>query len=233
MAQPGRHLGPYFARHRQLFGRSSDLLLLHSATMSVLYILCILVLSCLQCVFADSNGMVMSMDGPMAVASGKMIPYLHFTPGDNLWFLGWVPQSAGAMVGVCIGLFLLALVERWIAACRSVMEVHWSKRQFFCAQVPFFPILIDRRTYRGQMIQSDMVNRNATSLKATIRTSPPFIPAHDLTRGMLHVVQATLGFLFMLTVMTFQVGFIFAIVVGLGVGETLFGRYASSALHIS
>lgn len=28
---------------------------------------------------------------------------------------------------------------------------------------------------------------------------------------------------------TFQVGFIFSIVIGLGVGETLFGRYASHA----
>ena len=31
---------------------------------------------------------------------------------------------------------------------------------------------------------------------------------------------------------TFQVGFIFAIVTGLGVGEVLFGRYGSAA-HLS
>ena len=91
-------------------------------------ILCILILSCLPCAFADSNGMIMSMDGSMTLASGSMLPYLHFTPGDNLWFMGWVPQSAGAMAGACIGLFLLALVERWITACRAVMEVHWTKR---------------------------------------------------------------------------------------------------------
>ena len=60
-----------------------------------------------------------------------MIPWLHFTPGDILWFYGWVPSSTGAMVGTCIGLFLLALVDRWIAACRAVMEVHWSKRYVF------------------------------------------------------------------------------------------------------
>lgn len=77
---------------------------------------------------ANDNGMDMSMDGPMSLAVGNMFPYLHFTPGDNLWFLGWVPRSAGAMVGACVGLFLLALVERWIAACRAVMEVHWSRR---------------------------------------------------------------------------------------------------------
>ena len=82
----------------------------------------------LQCALADTNGMDMSMDGAMALASGNMLPYLHFTSGDNVLFLGWVPKSAGAMVGTCIGLFMLALVERWVAACRAVMEAHWSKR---------------------------------------------------------------------------------------------------------
>ena len=77
---------------------------------------------------AHDNGMDMSMDGAMSLASGSMIPYLHFTSGDILWFYGWVPTSKGAMAGTCIGLFLLALVDRWIAAARSVMEVHWSKR---------------------------------------------------------------------------------------------------------
>jgi solute carrier family 31 (copper transporter), member 1 len=79
-------------------------------------------------VLAHDNGMDMSMDGSMSLTQGNMLPYLHFTPGDNLWFLGWVPSSAGAMVGACIGLFLLALVERWITACRAVMEVHWNRR---------------------------------------------------------------------------------------------------------
>ena len=57
-----------------------------------------------------------------------MVPYLHFTPGDTLLFKDWIPQSAGAIVGSCIGLFLLALVDRWIAATRAVMEVHWLRR---------------------------------------------------------------------------------------------------------
>ena len=59
---------------------------------------------------------------------GTMKPYLHFTPGDILWFMGWVPQSTGAMVGACIGLFLFAILDRWIAATRSLMESHWRSR---------------------------------------------------------------------------------------------------------
>ena len=79
-------------------------------------------------VFADSNGMDMSMDGAMEMMTGNMLNYLHFTPGDNMWFLGWVPASAGAMVGTCIGLCLLGIVERLIAGVRGVSERHWEKR---------------------------------------------------------------------------------------------------------
>jgi hypothetical protein len=96
--------------------------------MVISFTLSAVVASCLQSALASSNGMDMSMDGAMSLASGDMTSYLHFTPGDNLWLLGWVPQSAGVMVGACIGLFMLALVERWVAACRAVMEAHWSKR---------------------------------------------------------------------------------------------------------
>lgn len=77
----------------------------------------------------DDNGMIMTMDGAMSLAAGNMLTYLHFTVGgDTLWFQGWVPQGSGPMFGACFGLFLLALVDRWIAGCRGMMEVHWAKR---------------------------------------------------------------------------------------------------------
>jgi solute carrier family 31 (copper transporter), member 1 len=82
----------------------------------------------LQVAAAASNGMNMTMDTGMQLSMGNMLTYLHFTPGDNLWFLGWVPKSAGAMVGTCIGLFMLALVDRWLSAMRAVMELHWYLR---------------------------------------------------------------------------------------------------------
>ncbi len=91
-----------------------------------------------------SNGMDMSMDGAMDLTMGSMTMWMHFTPGDTVLFYGWVPTSAGAMVGTCIGLFLLALVDRWIAASRAVMEAYWSKRSvrphfctFFQPCVPY------------------------------------------------------------------------------------------------
>ncbi|KAJ3874657.1 CTR copper uptake transporter [Lentinula edodes] len=175
----------------------------------------------------DSDGMIMSMDGAMDLASGNMLTYLHFTiGGDILWFEGWVPQGPGAMFGACVGLFLLALVDRWIAACRAMMEVHWAKR----AQIAY----ANKLNANGDSEKKKRTVPPSTVGNALLlRRAPPFIPAHDFVRGILHAGQAAFSFAFMLVVMTFQLGFIISIIVGLGVGETLFGRYAhaGTTLH--
>lgn len=74
------------------------------------------------------NGMDMSMDGAMNLSTSAMRAYLHFSPGDTLWFMGWVPLTAGATFGACIGLFVLALVDRWLAAIRATAERSWRQR---------------------------------------------------------------------------------------------------------
>jgi len=169
---------------------------------------------------AHDNGMDMGMDQGMSMISGNMITYLHFAPGDNLWFIGWAPSTAGAMVGTCIALFMLSIAERWLAAMRGVMEAYWRTR--------------------AQVVLADKLNASAvaTSLEERIRPSsssasqprpdvaPPFVVAYDVPRGIMQLVLASINFLLMLTVMTFQLSFILAIVIGLGVGEALFGRYS-------
>ena len=57
-----------------------------------------------------------------------MVPYLHFTGGDYLFFDVWQPQSLGALTGVCIGLVVLALFERWLAATRVTFALYWQNR---------------------------------------------------------------------------------------------------------
>ena len=120
---------------------------------------------------------------------------------------------------------------------------------FYCAPAD------NEALHRAQIIVANKLNSPSAS-KTVVKPSrlfliprniPPFIPAHDIVRGILHAGQAALGFAFMLVVMyisfpcstivtiadqdnrTFQVSFIIAIVVGLGVGEMLFGRYISIA----
>ncbi|KAJ7104350.1 CTR copper uptake transporter [Mycena belliarum] len=66
--------------------------------------------------------------GTAAVAASGMMGTFHFTLGDSLWFAGWIPQSKGALTGACIGLFLLAIVDRWLASCRAMLQTQWTRR---------------------------------------------------------------------------------------------------------
>ncbi|KAJ7192946.1 Ctr copper transporter family-domain-containing protein [Mycena haematopus] len=176
-----------------------------------------LLLPLLPLVHGDTNGMDMSMDDGMTMATGTMTPYLHFTRGDILWFNGWVPQSNGALAGACIGLFILTLIDRWLAAVRGMMEAHWREAARVAA----------KKTASDKDGGDDKGR-----IKKMRLCAPPFIPAHDIMRGLTHAAQSLLGFAFMLAVMTFQASYIITLVLGLGIGEMLFGRYGAAAAAV-
>ncbi|KAF4588436.1 hypothetical protein EYR40_009987 [Pleurotus pulmonarius] len=188
-----------------------------------------------------ANGMDMSMDGPMDLASGSMIPYIHFTPGDVLLFLGWVPKSNGAMVGTCIGLFLLGILTRWFAAIRVGGERIWReedatrlldyKRDDDLARVPSAVSVgaseavseVSKRRSALKQMQHPLTAVLSSTVAAMKNVK--IVPQHAYARGIMQIVQSALDFALMLIVMTYQASFIISIVLGLGVGETLFGRY--------
>ncbi|PFH46222.1 hypothetical protein AMATHDRAFT_115099, partial [Amanita thiersii Skay4041] len=164
------------------------------------------------------NGMDMSMDGAMELTPSNMVPYLHLTPfGDTLWFQGWVPTGAGAVIGACIALFLLGIFERWLAASRAMAESAWGRS----AQLA----MLEKLNRSKDTTPTDKKPKLRMIMTLRGRHVPPFMPAHDIARGILHVAQTAVGFLFMLAVMTFQVAYIASICVGVGIGEIMFGRY--------
>ncbi|KAI0070223.1 hypothetical protein K474DRAFT_1670324 [Panus rudis PR-1116 ss-1] len=168
--------------------------------------------------------------------------------------MGWVPKSPGAMVGACIGLFLLGVAERLVAAVRGVGERFWRERALVlraerlrnAEKLPMnSPNSPTRSTPDLKTISSSSKSSSSASIASisspspstnadaitplkdaiTMRDAPPFILAHDVTRGVLYACQAALQFALMLAVMYYQVGFILSIVIGLGFGEMLFGRF--------
>jgi len=148
-----------------------------------------------------------------------MVPYLHFAGGDYLIFKSLTPTSAGQLAGASIVLFLLALIERGLAAFRSYLEVYWESK----AQALSSGDQLDTSSNTHFLLKSSPY-RGAKSL---YRTFPPFTPSHDIPRGIFHAFQAFIGYGLMLAVMTFQAAYIIAIVIGLGVGEVVFGRFAA------
>jgi len=157
--------------------------------------------------------------------AGMMLPYLHFTPGDILWFAGWVPQSASSMVGTCIGMFLLGLVDRWVAVCASVISSHWDKQAQILQSSSH---LVTRASHTPPVLKGLLSPKRAAN--PSIRVLPPFILSHEFPRGIIQVGQSALKFALMLAVMSFNVGIIISVVFGLGVGEMLFGRFSEHDL---
>ncbi|KAG8736985.1 hypothetical protein FRC10_008671 [Ceratobasidium sp. 414] len=132
-----------------------------------------------------------------------MIPYLHFTPGDALFFKEWVPKSSGAVGGACVGLFILAILQRCVSAMRGVMDQHWKQRSDALAAARFVRL-------RESVTSTDKVSEEGgccttenttTETPAPRPTLPPFILSHELARGGMQILQSFFGYALMLAVM--------------------------------
>lgn len=54
--------------------------------------------------------------------------YFHGTLGDTLWFASWAPSSAGSFFAACFVLFVLGVLDRFLAAVRAMSESRWQAR---------------------------------------------------------------------------------------------------------
>lgn len=241
-----------------------------------------------------------------------------------LWFASWQPSSAGATVGVCIGLFLFAILDRYLHAVWRACAASWARGAVgftlpvtrgdlpppstsapisspsssaiavaalaldpldqplrrrdpsavpqpasCCADekaaladslaqanacdcgcggecgsssspagccgtgncVPDYRESTPRETPREKSQVSlaylpPTVRRTLDPARAG-RWSRPFRLAADVPRGLLYMLLSFIHFALMLVVMTFQLWWIISVVVGLGVGEGLFGRFGA------
>jgi len=81
------------------------------------------------------------------------------------------------------------------------------------------------------LLKSSSESSHSVRPERNPRSVPPFIPSHDLPRGAIYAVQALMAYALMLAVMTFQAAYLISIVLGLGIGEMLFGRMGGKSLH--
>ncbi|KAJ7478458.1 hypothetical protein FB451DRAFT_1032601, partial [Mycena latifolia] len=143
--------------------------------------------------FAPTNGMDMSMDDGMALASCTMMT----TPGSCSPSVRWRARAS---------VYLSSLVDRWIAAVRAMMEGHWRAAA--------------RSACKG--------GEYAWAGKEEVAGATVRARARCHGRGLMHALQAVLGFAFMCiltsTRRTFQASFI----LGHVLGEVTFGRYVAA-----
>ncbi|KAL5640741.1 hypothetical protein ACGC1H_001282 [Rhizoctonia solani] len=186
-----------------------------------------------------------SPSGSSSETMAMMIPYLHFTGGDYLFFGTLFPTSKGAIAGACIVLAVLAIFERAVAGARGIFALH---------VIHYHRKLLQQKETGGQFMvaqeavphQEKIVEEGSTTATDS-RTSPAFItgplPAqrqrsmapllwpYELVRGGLFIVQSFLVYAIMLAVMSFNAAYIISIIAGTGMGEILFGRFSVEQTH--
>ncbi|TFY72644.1 hypothetical protein EVG20_g375 [Dentipellis fragilis] len=199
--------------------------------------------------FKDSDVFAMDMNsGDASTSTGEMVmmtPYLHFTGGDILYFKSLQPTSHGAIAGACLVLVVLAILERMLSAARGIMQDHWRRSTLSLIAGRSSEYVDDTtRSDDGEKKDANVeeqVLANSPAASSTpkgritsrrARIIAPFVASHDITRGVLYSLQALLAYALMLAVMTFQAAYVISIVLGLGLGEVLFGRFGTGSFQL-
>ncbi|CAE7157430.1 unnamed protein product [Rhizoctonia solani] len=192
----------------------------------------------------------MDMGGSSSSSSsetmGMMIPYLHFTGGDYLFFDTVAPTSKGAIAGACIALAVLAILERAVAGARGIFAIYVAHHQKILVQQKEasgrFAFTQTRLPLEGKIAETEG-STTATDSRASPasctqplanqrrRSMAPLLWSYELVRGGLFVVQSFFIYAIMLAVMSFNAAYIISIIVGTGIGEVLFGRFSVEQTH--
>ncbi|KAI5809967.1 Ctr copper transporter family-domain-containing protein [Peziza echinospora] len=140
-----------------------------------------------------------------------------------LYALAWTPKSQGQYAGTVVFLILLAFLHRFLVAYKAVYmrRVHEEEKR------------------RGRVVaegagssvkSEEDVNAGDEGKKSvgSVWANTPWRFSSELPRAALGTVAAGVGYLLMLAVMTFNVGYFLSVLGGLFLGELVWGRFYSS-----
>jgi len=156
----------------------------------------------------------------------------HNTMTDNLFFESWTPTTTGQYAGACIFLIVLAIAHRFLVAFKSVQDAKWQAKE----QARSIVVAGRGGSHRNSMESVDNDPKNMVTITTTGEASrnPWTVPwrfSTELPRAILGTINTFLGFLLMLVVMTFNVGYFFSILGGVFAGEIAFGRIGKHGGH--
>lgn len=171
-----------------------------------------------------------NMDMSSGSAGSSMMSGLHTSGGDTLLFNSLRPTSPGALAGAALVLFAIAVLERWLAATRIVLDANWHKRCVYCSCSIVIALIVSSALAgvsikSSQLYYAPMQEKTdeaachqdegpstlpsspakqaipSLSLSRPSRTIAPFSLRHDLARGALHSLSLLLIYTLMLSVM--------------------------------
>ncbi|PVH97957.1 Ctr copper transporter-like protein [Periconia macrospinosa] len=184
------------------------------------------------------SGMDMGMDmGSGSSHSGMSMAMSFFTATDTqLYSEAWTPKSAGAYAGTCIFLILLAITLRALFTAKAfldakAMEAALKRRYVVVAdqQSAGDKAFNDASSMTGILTTNGM-QENVRIVSAPVKHIQPFRFSVDLPRAAIMTVAAGVGYLLMLAVMTYNVGYFLSVLAGAFIGELGLGRFNQGAM---
>ncbi|RUS31713.1 Ctr copper transporter [Jimgerdemannia flammicorona] len=157
----------------------------------------------------------------MSYSHSLMTMSFHTGTTDPVWLAEWVPQSEQAYIGTLVGILIFSILTRALTAARYyVTAIHALQAR--CRDATVTPFKFEgHSSAEAGTSDGDLIIPNPLALPRV----PKFSWRVDLLRSLFVLLQTFLGYLLMLVVMTLNVGYFFAVLLGVFVGEVVFGRY--------
>ncbi|KAI1751894.1 Ctr copper transporter family-domain-containing protein [Xylaria castorea] len=164
-----------------------------------------------------------SMDGELMTSEDMAMVFFQnmVTP---LYSLAWTPNNTHAYAGTCIFLIVLAVIHRALMSLRSLA---FDGNPNLVARAH---VSSDKESLVSERIRPPQVGNLGQQLRER-RARHPFLVSVELGRSLLEVFAGGVGYLLMLAVMTFNVGYFLSVLAGIFLGTFLFGRLGASAGH--
>ncbi|KAF1955924.1 hypothetical protein CC80DRAFT_414608 [Byssothecium circinans] len=152
----------------------------------------------------------------------------------TLWFTQWVTKTPTAYAFTLIFLFALGMFNRFLSALKSQLERRWDKvtdrghtntSLHHDAQEELEPLSPMTRTEHEVAIEKVDKRRR----RRFWVPNAPWSAKRDGVRAMFEFTRAVIGYILMLAVMTYNIGFFFAVTGSVLLGELVFGRYTQSS----
>ncbi|KAI9670924.1 MAG: hypothetical protein M1817_003809 [Caeruleum heppii] len=166
---------------------------------------------------------------------GTAFTTAHTTP---LYSSSWTPTSTGAYAGTCLFLVVLAVIFRALFAYKHVYERrqldrHLNRRYVVIAGKPSKAEELSHESdaKSALLVGPRGQEEDVKVVKANRREVMPFRLSVDVPRALLVTLLTGVGYLLMLAVMTYNVGYFLSILAGTLVGELAIGRYGQSEEH--